>query len=334
MRRITGCLPLAAALLVLAGCGDDSDGGSAAETTTPTAEASEESGSGEETAEATEEPAEPVDEATACGVDGAPQVTLTEPGAEPRAPMELAPTAGDSVALDMRMASQASQTIDGEAQPNQPIPAMLMGFEATVDEVTDDEIVMSFVYDKAEFESDDPAVSGALDSMVGLTGTITTTRNGVFVDGAVDTSGLDPMLAQAVGQLDAQLEQLTLPLPTEPVGVGAAWTTTTAIDSNGVVFCAVATYRLTEFDGNAYALETELTQQAEPTTIEDSTGSIEVVEGSGTGSGTSTGSLSFPVAVTGSSTSATHLVLRMDDDTNQGELVTEVALEMQISPRE
>lgn len=331
MRRITGCLPLAAALLVLAGCGDDSDGGSAAETTTPTAEASEEP---EPTEEATDEPtADPADEESAC-TDGPPQVTLTEPGAEPRAPMELSPTAGDSVALDMRMASEASQTVDGEAQPNQPIPAMLMGFEATIDEVTDDEIAMSFVYDKAEFESDDPALAGALDSMVGLTGTITTTRNGAFVDGSVDTSGLDPMLAQATGQLDAQLEQLTQPLPTEPVGVGAVWTTTTAIDSNGVVFCSVATYRLTEFDGDSYALETEVAQQAEPTTIEDQSATIEVIEGSGSGSGTSAGSLTFPMAITGQSTASNSILLQVDDGTDQAEVGTEVSLEMQITPRE
>ena len=329
MRRITGCLPLAAALLVLAGCGDDSGGGSAAETTTPTAEASEEP---EPTDEPTDEPV--ADDEASCGTDGPPQVTVTDPGAEPRTLMELSPTAGDTVALDMRMASEAAQTLDGVPQQGQQIPPMLMGMELTVDEVTDDEVTVSLVYDKAEFESDDVALQRALESLVGVTGTVTTTRSGAFVDGSIDTSGLDPMMAQAIGQLDTQLEQLSMPLPAEPVGVGAVWTTTSEIDSSGVVFCNVATYRLTEFDGDAYTLETELEQQAEPTTIEDASGSIEVVDGSGSGTGTSRGSLAFPIAVDGSSTATTSILLRADDGTDQGEVGTEISLEMQISPRE
>ncbi|TDC50839.1 hypothetical protein E1212_13910 [Jiangella ureilytica] len=329
MRRITGCLPLAAVLLVLAGCGDDSDGGSAAETSEPTAEASEQPGP---TQEPTEEPA--ADDDASCAADGPPQVTVTDPGAEPRSVMELSPTAGDTVELDMRILSESTQTLDGEAQPPQQIPPMIFGLAVTVDEVTDEQISMSVVYDRAEFESDDPQLQATMESMVGLTSTVTTNRSGVFIDGTIDTTGVDPALGAAIGQMGAQLEQLAMPLPTDPVGVGAVWDVTTAIDSNGVVFCSTTTYRLTEFDGDAYAFETEVTQQAQPTTLEQGTATIEVLEGTGTGSGTSSGSLSFPMAVSGSSTGSNSILLLVEDGSDQGEIGTDVSLEMQISARE
>jgi hypothetical protein len=329
VRRITGCLPLAAALLVLAGCGDDSGGASAAGSSTPTAEVSEEP---EPTEEPTEEPADD-EQPSACG-DGTPQVSVSDPGAEPRTLMELSPTVGDSVTLDMRVASTASISTDGGAPQSQAIPAMLMGFKATIDEVTDDQIAMSFVYDKAEFETDDPQFEGAMDAVIGLAGSITTTRSGVFVDGSIDTAGVDPMLAQSIAQLDAQLEQLTLPLPAEPVGGGAVWTTTTAVDVNGIVYCTATTYTLTEFDGDAYSLESEVTQEAEPTTLSDSTGTLEVIEGTGTGSGSSSGSLSFPITVNGTGTTSTHLEAALESGTEGGTLVTDISVELSISPRE
>jgi hypothetical protein len=331
VRRITGCLPLAAALLVLAGCGDDSDGGSAAESTAPTAESSAEpEPSDEATAEATEEP---VAEAS-CSTDDAPQVTVTDPGAEPHAVMELSPTAGQSVELDMRILTESAQTLDGVAQPAQQIPPMIFGLAVTIDEVTDGEISMTVVYDRAEFESDDPQLQAAMESMVGLTSTVTTDRSGVFIDGGIDTTGVDPALAAAIGQMGAQLEQLAVPLPTDPVGVGATWDVATAIDSNGVVFCNTTTYRLAEFDGDAYTFETEVTQLAEPTTLEQGTATIEVIEGTGTGSGTSSGSLSFPMAVASTSSGSNTIQLRVEDGSDQGEVGTDVSVEMQLTPRQ
>ena len=329
MRRITGCLPLAAALLVLAGCGDDSDGGSAAETT-PTAEASEQP---EPTDEPTDEPV--ADDEASCSTDDPPQITVADPGAEPRSVMELSPTAGETVELDMTVHTETTQTLGGEAQPQQEIPAMIFGLAVTIDEVTDEQISMSVVYDRAEFDSDDPQLQAAMESMVGITSTLVTDRSGVFIDGNVDTASVDdPALAATIDQMGAQLEQLAFPLPTEPVGAGAVWDVATAIDSNGVVFCSTTTYRLTEFDGDAYAFETEVTQQAQPTTLEQGTATIEVLEGTGSGSGTSTGSLSFPMAVSASSTASNTMLLLVEDGSDQGEIGTDLTLEMQLTRRE
>ncbi|WP_116952645.1 DUF6263 family protein [Jiangella endophytica] len=327
MRRITGCLPLAAALLVLAGCGDDSGGGTADDTTAPSA-----ASSGENEADETESADEPVAD-VACA-DGPPEATVTGAGDEPRTLMELAPTAGDSAAVDMRMTMGTEISVDGQEQPSTPTPPMVMGMALTIDDVTDDEITMTVTYDRVEVEGGDPATQGLLDTMVGVTGTVTTTRSGAFVDGAMDLTGLDPTLAATMQQLDSQLANLTVPLPTEPVGLGATWDVATAVDSQGFTFCNTFSYTLTSFDGDAYELAVEMVQQAEPTTIEQGGASVELVEASGSGSGTSAGRLSFPVALAGSSDTGTFIAMAAGDGTDEQTMELDMDIQMEISTRE
>ncbi len=329
MRRITGCLPLAAVLLVFAGCGDDSGGGSADDTAAPSAADSGEPEADEPDDAPAEEPVSDV----ACA-DGPPEAVVTDPGDEPRAPMEASPTAGDTTAVDMTMTTDSATTVDGEEVPAMPIPPLTMGMVVTIDAVTDDEITMTVVYDRVGFEGGDPAAQEVLDSVVGLTGTVTTTRSGAFVDGGFDASGLDPTLAPTIQQLESQLANISVPLPTEPVGIGATWDVATAVDSQGFTFCNTVSYTLTSFDGDAYELGVETAQRAEPATIEQDGASIELIEGSGSGSGTTAGRLSLPVAVTGSSDTTTSIEMAVDDGSTQQTLDMEMAIEMEISPRE
>ncbi|TDD67181.1 hypothetical protein E1262_19795 [Jiangella aurantiaca] len=325
MRRITGCLPLAAALLVLAGCGDDSDDGSAGSTAAPSAEASDESGPGEETTE-------PAADATC--TDGPPEAVVTDAGDEPRTLMELSPTAGDTTAVDMRMTMNTTASVDGEESPSMPTPPMLMGMVLTIDDVTDDEITMTVAYDRIEVEGGDPSLQSLLDSMVGVTGTVTTTRSGAFVDGKLDTSGVDPTLAPTMQQLDSQLANLAVPLPTEPVGIGATWDVATAVDSQGFTFCNTFSYTLTSFDGDAYELGVEMAQHAEPTTIEQGGASVELIEAAGSGTGTSAGRLSFPIAGSGSSDTSTSIEMAIDDGSTQQTLDMDMDIQLELSPRE
>ncbi|RIQ22879.1 hypothetical protein DY240_13210 [Jiangella rhizosphaerae] len=248
--------------------------------------------------------------------------------------MELSPTAGATTAIDMRMTVNSTMSLDGQEAPSTPTPTMIMGMTLTVDDVTDDEITMSVTYDRVEVEGGDPTLQGLLDSMVGITGTVTTTRSGAFVDGKMDTSGVDPTLAPTMQQIDSQLANLTVPLPTEPVGAGATWEVATALDSQGFAFCNTFSYTLTSFDGDAYELAVETVQHAEPTTIEQGGASVELIEGSGSGTGTTGGRLSFPIAVSGSTDSNTSIAMAVDDGSTEQTLEMDMAIQMELSPRE
>lgn len=271
------------------------------------------------------------DLAAASDCEGGPEVEVTDTGSAPRQPMELAPTVGDSVAMDMRIDMEIDAQVDGETAPMQPIPPMQVGMQVTVDDVSEDEVEMSFVYDQVRVDGD-PTVQDVLETIVDSSGTIVTTRNGVFVDGDFEAApGMDPTMAAMVDQLEQQLADLTIPLPAEPVGPGAEWEVTSSLELSGVAFCNSYTYRLAEFDGNSYELETELEQRpVEGGVIETAGASIEVVDGSGHATGTISGSLSLPIAVSAS--------LQADSDMEQSveaggdemtqEISTSIAMEL------
>ncbi|AYY12144.1 hypothetical protein EF847_04910 [Actinobacteria bacterium YIM 96077] len=297
MRDITGYFSSAVLVLVLAACDDD-----------------------------------PAVSADDCA--GPPEVTVTEPGAEPHEIMEHSPTAGDTATLDMRTTTEISAEVDGDRVPASPVPPMLLGMELTVDEVGDDEIAMSFVYDYGETPGGDPAVQRVLDSLVGVSGSVTTTRSGAFVDGGIDEGDLDPAMSEMVDQLEQQLAQLTIPLPAEPVGVGAAWEAASSVEIDGVTTCNFTTYRLAEFDGDDYELEVGIDQQIVPATVQEGSASVEIIEGEGHGTGRNGGSLSLPIAVSGTSEATTRMRMNVEQGGTEQEQELTVDVELEISPRE
>ncbi|WP_222851438.1 hypothetical protein [Phytoactinopolyspora mesophila] len=279
---------------------------------------------------------------TACGSDdalaidiedceGPPQVTVNDSGAEPRELMELSPTAGHSAGLDVAITTGVSARRDGEDVPLEAPPTMRFGIELVIENVTDDEIEMSFVYDDAELGGDLP-MDDMLESITGTSGFITTTRSGAFVDGGFMTEEMDPLLVSMVEQLDQQMVDMTVPFPEEPVGVGAEWQVVSSVDGGGVTFCNKASYVLTDFDGDAYQLDTEITQQAIPTTQGSDTG-IDVVGGSGSFTGQSAGTLSLPIAVSGTSNGTTSVEMKLGYDETETTHEYETAVEMEIAPR-
>ncbi|NED96183.1 hypothetical protein G1H11_12770 [Phytoactinopolyspora alkaliphila] len=254
--------------------------------------------------------------------------------------MELAPEPGAKASLDMSMTMGFTIRIDGDSVPVAALPPMLMGMEITVDEVTDDAVAMSFVYDKAEAGSGGPVMSGMqevqemLDTLVGVSGTITTTRSGAYIDGAVDLAGLDPAMSGAMDQLEQQLADLAVPLPTEPVGVDAEWEVVSSIESGGITFCNVASYTLAEFDGDSYELDVEVTQNAIPAEFTEGGVPIELKAGTGSLNGRSGGSLSLPVAVSATTEGTSTMTMEVDQ---HGSTVTQevvVDVEVEISPRD
>lgn len=291
MRRMAASIAIAT--LLLAGCAGD-DGDAAGDATTPPAD------------ETTPAQAEPTADATTGAPDGGagdgrPQVELLDAGAEPRYPMRIDPEEGQETTLEMRMDTQLDLTVDGQPQPTGAIPTMVMTMHALVDTVTDDTVSTVVTYQDARAEGDDTAeLQAVLDTVVGLSGTVTTTRTGAFVEGSIAPSGdVDPSIAQLLQSMDQQLASLAVPMPEEDLGVGARWTTTMSLDVGVAMVETVATYTLDAFDGTAYALDVEIDQQYVPGTGQPG---VQLVEGSGSGSGTSAGSLQFPFAVEGTVT--------------------------------
>lgn len=281
------------AVVALAACGQDSGEPAADEATTSSPPPS-----------ATPTPiptTSPSPTAAPASAAGDVTIELLEAGAEPRQVMRLDPEAGRSGRLEMRMEMDSTVRLDGEALQQPDLPTFVLGMAATVDEVTEDTIRLSYTYDTVGVDGDDPGgVEQALASMEGLTGSLTTTRAGAFVDGDVQVpDGLHPTVASSMEQFEQQLASMTVPLPTDPVGPGARWRVTTAFGLNGLETETTARYELLSIQDGEYELAVDIEQRMMPGPIGEGGATIDVLEGGGTGSGTVTGSLDFPLAVAG-----------------------------------
>ncbi len=271
---------LAAAVLAMAGCGADDD----------------------------------TTESSAAECDGPLQVTVNEPGDAPREVIELAPKVGDTTKVESRMQMNTTLQADGQDVPTQPIPSITIGLLATVDDVGADEITTSFTFNRAELDGGGQAQQRMADSLVGVSGDITTTRHGAYVDESINSSGIDQRMAPMFEQLEQQMADMTVPFPTEPVGVGAEWEVTTSIDAGGITSCYHYTYRLAQFDGEAYELDIDGVQEITPTTLEEDEASIEVISGSGSFTGSNKGNTNFPLAVNGNIHGQTEVEMATDQD--------------------
>ena len=268
-----------------------------------------------------------------CG-DG-PEVEVTETGSEPLKELKLSPQQGDSIALDTEMDMSMSIRADGSTVPTGSIPTMTLGMAATVESVSDDEIEMSFDYDKVSVDGDDPTIERKLQTLVGTSGTITTDANGVYLDGDVQpAAGLDNDMQNVLVQVEEQFANLTAPLPGEAVGVGAEWEVTSPIELNGLEACNTYTYTLSELDGSEYALDIEIDQEMASGTVEQAGAEAKLIEGSTTGTGSTRGDLSMPLALTGTNEvdSSTSMEVEQGDDTQ--EIETDVGMKMTVTTRE
>jgi len=135
-----------------------------------------------------------------CGDD--PQIKITETGSKPLEKLELAPQEGESIELDTTMDMTVSVRADGSTVPTDSIPSMTLGMTATVESVTDDEIGMSFEYDKVSVDGDDQ-VESKLEGLIGTTGTITTDTTGAYVDGTIEPApGMDTQMEGVLEQFE------------------------------------------------------------------------------------------------------------------------------------
>jgi hypothetical protein len=266
-------------------------------------------------------------------VPGPTELTVTDAGREPRELMRFSPAVGDTAELDLEMSVETDVTVNGNSAPTQAGPPMVMGIAFTVDDVTEDSIELSFVYDRAEADSDEPALLDMLDSLTGISGTLSTDRSGAFLDGQISTDGLGPEAESLVEQTEQQLADLTVPLPPEPVGAGGRWEVSSSFASGGVAYCNQTTYTLVDFDGDSYELDVETAQTVQPTTIEEHGISIEILRGSASGTGRSSGSLTSPVATSGASTTTSRTEMRIEQDGSSQDQDVEVRLELDIRQR-
>jgi hypothetical protein len=274
-------------------------------------------------AAAQEAPAKAQPPATAEKPAAQPVIKLLEAGAEPRRELRFDVEEGAKHAAEMTMRMTMTQAMGGAAMPPQKMPAMVMTVETTASDVKDSgDIAFDFAYTKAEV-LEEPGImpmmismmKEVMNSIVGMSGSGVMNNQGLNKSVKLnEQENMDPMLKQQTENIQQSMQQMSAPLPAEPVGVGAKWTVETPINQNGLSIKQIATYTLKKLDGDVAELDVELKQTAEEQDVEAPgmpKGAVKLTSLLSTGTGTSTVALNRLVPMASSMKSTTEMNLKM-----------------------
>ncbi|MBK6940352.1 MAG: hypothetical protein IPH13_09125, partial [Planctomycetes bacterium] len=144
---------------------------------------------------------------------------------------------------------------DGNTVPETAIPALHLELAVELVERTRDASRTRFAVSSAKLDDSslgDPSTRHMLEqelktgSVTGLGGFLTTADGGMT---RRTTSNLpdkvSSILRNVQNQMRQSLEQNVVPMPREPIGVGARWTTTRGFDFSGIELRELATWTLT-----------------------------------------------------------------------------------------
>jgi serine/threonine protein kinase len=191
---------------------------------------------------------------------GAFEVVLLSPGAEPRRVLRYAPTPGFEETMSTSVATDEWKTL-GEAEPVKTSPPTVSArIRLTVSKapIAGD---ISFTWESLEMtlglpQGTPPAILQALEdltnSMKGVSGFARQNARGLNVEFGHDSPPPDAAAAQGLVILLSEfVEQVSIPLPVEAVGIGARWEVTSARDHlEGIRITQTVTYELESLGEN------------------------------------------------------------------------------------
>lgn len=224
------------------------------------------------------------------------ELTLLDQGAEPRTELRLRIPDGQTETMVMEQRQTLVQEILGETL--QDVEITVITKQEILTTVIDGGFRVSSKIISAEAGPDvDPAmaaeVTKGMEASIGVTteaemddlGNISTTAVG-GTDGYNDEG-------EAVLQ---SLAQLSVPLPSEPVGIGASWEVAQSLNLAGIEPRQTTTYTLTAIEGTVITLEAMISQVVEPGSV-IAQGGAEVEVASWTNDGTGTMELDLTAIV-------------------------------------
>lgn len=206
-----------------------------------------------------------------------PSIKVTNEGAEPRKELRFNVNKGDTQKVEMTMLLSMKIDMEGMAMPETKLPATKMVMKVDIVDVMDNgdsKWNMSVVSaDVVDDPSVNPMVmSAARDGLKGITdftGWAVIDNRGFVKDADISIpAGADPQLRQMMESTRQSLDQLTAPLPDEPVGVGAEWTVEQTITQQGMTIQQTADYTVTSIEGDVVKADVKLIQRADKQSVE------------------------------------------------------------------
>ncbi|MHC4537188.1 MAG: hypothetical protein ACYS6K_24845, partial [Planctomycetota bacterium] len=166
--------------------------------------------------------------------DGGAETTvkLLDAGAEPRTALRYKFQANQSEKIVMEMSMAMAMETGGQKQPETQVPVTQMTMTIDSKEVSaEGNLHYEFELEQVEVlpkPGINPAMVNAMkqktSSMQGMRGSATVTSRGFTKDNEIKLpAGIDPQMKQSIDNMKQSMNQMSAPLPEEPVGIGARW---------------------------------------------------------------------------------------------------------------
>ncbi|MHC4564875.1 MAG: hypothetical protein ACYTE3_03865 [Planctomycetota bacterium] len=204
---------------------------------------------------------------------GKTTVKLLDPGAQPRTALRYKFQANRTETMIMEMSTAMVMEIGEQKQPETQVPTTRMTMTLDGKEISPEgDLRYEFKLEQAEVLPEpgaNPAMVNAMkqsmSSTVGLSGSATVTSRGLTKAAEVKIPpGIDPQIEQAMANVNESLNQMSAPLPVEPVGRGARWLVTMPMETNGLKITQTITYALSEIQGDKVKCDVTVKQSALP----------------------------------------------------------------------
>ena len=223
---------------------------------------------------------------------GAPSVVrLLETGGEPRTVLRYAIPSGAEEVAELHLGIVVEMKAKGSDLPKQNVPEIILRLELAsgADGHVDGTITKLTLEPKTTAEQAlakqmQPTLVGLQGLKLGYTMTPEGRVHDVKLAPGAESSATS---RQMLDQLTQSLDSMVVPLPIEPVGVGAVWQVISRLRAGADVL-EFAKYRLQKQTGAVLELTSELTQLAASRSMAvpggSTTGKLESFQSSGTGS--------------------------------------------------
>jgi hypothetical protein len=210
--------------------------------------------------------------------DGGAETTvkLLDAGAEPRMALRYKFQANRTEKTVMETSMAITIQTGEQKQPETQIPVSQMTMKIDGKEVSPEgDLHYEFEIEKTEVLPR-PGVNPVtlntmkqqLNSMLGMSGSATVTSRGLTKDAEIMLPPeINPQIKQSIDNMKQSMNQMSAPLPEEPIGQGARWQVTMPIETPAMNLTQVATYTLSEIQSDKVKLDVTITQSAHPQEI-------------------------------------------------------------------
>jgi hypothetical protein len=220
-----------------------------------------------------------------------PDLQLVSAGNEPRRRLHYQPAKGASITLEVAIDVDVSAGDMGG-----PMPTIVETMSVTVEDVGPlgarlrTTVLDATARERVESRVPPNALGGPLDIVKGIVLTSTLSPSGRLFGTKLELGDKKiPDAAKAqLAALTANFDQLIMPLPDEPVGVGAVWRNSKALDQNGLKMTAVNTVSLTDVSGDKLTFTVDTQVHGDDQMVQQGEMGVEVKDITGTGQGKGT----------------------------------------------